>query len=84
MRTEAPQNWLKDRYYSLVDKFKETDFTSGVAFSFLSQKHQDDKAQAKIILAELKKYGLLKARKDIKDARQRIYNLIPLIPIGQK
>jgi len=78
------QNWLKERYYSLADKFKEMDFTSAEAFDYLANKHKDDKPQAKIILAELQKYGLLKARKDTIDARQRIYTLVPLIPTAKK
>ena len=84
MNTENLQNWLKDRYYSLVDKFKENDFTSEEAVNFLSKKHHDDKGQVKIILAELKKYGLLQARKDKQDARQRIYTLASLIPTAKK
>jgi type I restriction enzyme M protein len=78
------KNWLKERYYSLVDKFKQNDFNSEDAFNFLLHKHHDDKSQAKIILAELKKYGLLKSRKDKKDARQRIYTLVSLIPAAKK
>lgn len=84
MEQKNIQNWIKDRYYSLFDKFKESDFSSEDAFGFLSQRHKDDKPQAKIILAELKKYGLLETRKDEKDARQRIYNLTPLIPTAKK
>lgn len=84
MNTKNIQNWLKDRYYSLLEGFKESDFVFEEALNFLLKKHRDDKAQVKIILAELKKYGLLRARKDKKDARQRIYSLTPLIPAAKK
>lgn len=84
MNTENLQNWLKERYFSLSEQFKGNDFTSEEALAFLSKKHQDDKAQVKIILAELKKNGLVKARKDKKDARQRIYTLVSLIPTAQR
>jgi len=84
MSVEIIQNWLKDRYYSLLEQFKDADFTSDQALAILLQKHRDEKPQVKIILANLQKFGLLQARRSKNDARQRIYKLIPLVPTAAK
>ena len=75
MPTEKLQNWIKKRYFELLNQFKDSKFTFDEVFNFLKSKFEDSENQSKIILSEIKKAGLLMIEKNPKDKREKIYKL---------
>lgn len=71
-------NWIKKRYLSLWNKFKETSFTFKDAQELFYSLYQDSEKQTKLILSELKRAGYLKIRKNPSDKRESIYQLIDI------
>ncbi|MEM2555187.1 MAG: N-6 DNA methylase, partial [Nitrososphaerota archaeon] len=76
------ENWIQKRYLSLLDNFKTSPFTFEDAFKFLNNLYQDSEEQVKVILSEIKKAGFLKIKRNPKDRREKIYQLIS--PIYEK
>ena len=76
-------DWIQKRYLALCNNFKERSFKFSEAALFLNQKFEDSREQTKVILSELKKAKLLKAKKSTKDAREKIYTLVPLIQTSE-
>lgn len=68
--------WIKKRYFSLWEKFKEEPFGFQQAVSLLSSLYEDSEEQTKIILLELKKADYLKVNRNPKDKREAVYRLI--------
>jgi len=75
MPAEKLQNWIKKRYFELLNQFKDSKFTFDEAFNFLKSRFEDSEDQAKIVLSEIKKAGLLTIEKNPKDKREKIYQL---------
>ena len=68
-------NWIKKRYFSLREKFKNGIFNFGEATTALSNLYRDSEEQTKLVLSELKRAGYLKTTKNPQDKRESIYEL---------
>jgi len=71
--------WLEKRYLTLLNFFRDRSFTFDEAAEFLEKKFADTKNQAKVILSEFKKAGVLEITKNPSDKREKIYKLKPLM-----
>jgi type I restriction enzyme M protein len=78
MVIELPQ-WVKRRYLTLLNTFKEKSFTFDEIADFLNKTFNDSRDQVKVILSELNKAGILEIAKSPTDKREKIYKLKPLI-----
>jgi type I restriction enzyme M protein len=78
MAIELPQ-WVKRRYLTLLNTFKEKSFTFEEIADFLNKTFNDSRDQVKVILSELNKAGILEIAKSPTDKREKIYKLKPLI-----
>jgi type I restriction enzyme M protein len=78
MPLELPQ-WIKRRYLTLLNAFKEKSFTFDEIADFLNKTFNDSRDQVKVILSELNKAGILEIAKSPTDKREKIYKLKPLI-----
>jgi type I restriction enzyme M protein len=79
--TEKPlpsAKWIKKRYFALQEKFKKNRFTFTEASKALYDLYHDSENQTKLVLSELKRAGYLKASKNPKDAREKIYQLVDI------
>lgn len=74
------QNWIRDRYSTLLNEFKEQPFNFSEALEILQAKHEDGEAQVRNIISELQSAELLESRQDPEDGRRKIYELVPLVP----
>lgn len=68
--------WIKKRYFSLLENFKERKFTFDEAKNLLYSLYQDSENQTKLILSEIKRVGGLKIEKNPNDKRESIYQLV--------
>jgi type I restriction enzyme M protein len=73
------QNWIKNRYSTLLNNFSDKNFSFGEAFEVLENKHKDSEPQTRNIFSELQNAGLIKTKKDPKNKRQKIYKLEPIV-----
>jgi type I restriction enzyme M protein len=71
--------WIKRRYLTLLNAFKEKNFTFDEVADFLNKTFNDSRDQVKVILSELNKAGILEIAKNPTDKREKIYKLKPLI-----
>jgi type I restriction enzyme M protein len=78
MSSGLPQ-WVKRRYLTLLNAFKEKNFTFDEIADFLNKTFNDSKDQVKVILSEFNKAGVLEIAKSPTDKREKIYKLKPLI-----
>jgi len=78
MAIGLPQ-WVKRRYLTLLNTFKEKSFTFEEIADFLNKTFNDSRNQVKVILSELNKAGILEIAKSPTDKREKIYKLKPLI-----
>lgn len=67
--------WLDTRYEVLWGTYHDAPFKFDDAVNILKQKAQESEENVNVIMAELRKRGLLEVRFDPTDARKRIYNL---------
>jgi type I restriction enzyme M protein len=72
-------NWVQKRYLTLLEKFKASPFYFEEVAKTLKERFGDSEEQTKVILSELKSGGYLKAKRDPKDARKKIYSLVPVL-----
>lgn len=73
------QDWIKQRYYTIRERFKNNSFTFDDVSEVLFSKHKDSPEQTKLILSELKRAGLLKISKNPQDRRESIYTIVDII-----
>jgi len=78
------ENWIKKRYMTLLDLFKDRQFSFQDAVLKLYETYQDSEKQTKLVLSELKRANLLKTTKNPKDSRQKIYQLIDMFSPSAK
>jgi len=74
-------NWIKKRYFTLREKFRDKSFNFEEATAVLSALYQDSEEQTKLILSELKKAGYLKTTKNPEDKRESIYELVDVFKL---
>lgn len=72
------ENWIKKRYFTLQEKFKEGSFTFAEASETLYNLYRDSENQTKLVLSELKRAGYLKISKNPNDEREKIYQLVDI------
>ena len=72
------EDWIKKRYMTLFNIFKDQQFSFQDAVLKLYETYQDSDKQTKLVLSELKRANLLKITKNPKDSRQKIYQLIDM------
>ncbi|MEX2409907.1 MAG: N-6 DNA methylase [Candidatus Paceibacterota bacterium] len=77
------QNWILERYNTLLATLKKEDFSFDDASNILKKKHEDSKAQVRNILSDLTEAEMIESRENPKDKRKRIYNLVPIAPEGK-
>ncbi len=75
MNNNLPK-WLERQYAVLLESFGSREFRFPEAAKVLEESSQIPENQAKVVLAELRKSGVIKVRKDPTDARKRIYRLV--------
>lgn len=68
--------WIKKRYLTLWNEFKNRQFTFEEAKNTLYEYYQDSEQQTKLILSELKRANYLKIVKNPHDRRESIYQLL--------
>ncbi len=69
------QEWIKKRYIMILGEFKNRSFSFDEVVNFLFQTFQDSEEQAKNILSEIKKTGLLEVSRGEKDKREKVYRI---------
>jgi len=72
------QTWLKVRYLTLRDKFKDNNFNFDEASKTLFDVYRDSEEQTKLVLSELKRAGYLKIGRNPKDKREAVYLLVDI------
>jgi len=72
-------NWVQKRYLTLLEKFKASPFYFEEVAKILKERFGDSEEQTKVILSELKNGGYLRVKRDLQDARKKIYSLVPLV-----
>lgn len=72
------QTWLKVRYLTLRDKFKDNNFDFDEASKTLFDVYRDSEEQTKLVLSELKRAGYLKISRNPKDKREAVYLLVDI------
>ena len=82
MQSNNLPTWIKKRYLSLWEKFKEKSFDFEQAVSVLEDGYQDSREQTKLILSELKRAKLLKVKSKAKDKREKIYRLLNIFEVS--
>lgn len=71
-------SWIKKRYFTLLEKFKNENFNFDQAKEALFSLYQDSEEQTKLILSELKRANYLKITKNPEDKREAIYQLVDI------
>lgn len=79
MKEDVLDNWIKRRYFTLLDKFGKDGFSFKAAFYFLKERYQDSEEQVKVILSKMKRAGFLEIERSKEDKREKIYKLKPLV-----
>ena len=77
--TNILPSWIERRYLKLLNTFQNSKFTFDEAFEVLNKEFDDSKDQVKVICSEINKAGLLDIEKSAEDAREKIYQLKPLV-----
>ena len=72
-------NWVQKRYLTLLEKFKASPFHFEEVVKILKERFGDSEEQTKVILSELKSGGCLKVKRELQDARKKIYSLVPWV-----
>lgn len=72
------QKWLNKRYEALKEAFSGSQFRSEEAGEVLKKKFEAGEDQVNVVLSELRRAGLLESQSDPKDAREKIYRLLPV------
>lgn len=78
------QTWLKVRYLTLRDKFKDNNFNFDEASKTLFDVYRDSEEQTKLVLSELKRAGYLKIGRNPKDKREAVYLLVDIFAKSNK
>jgi len=77
-------NWIKKRYFSLQEKFKNNTFNFKEAAAALFNLYKDSEEQTKLVLSELKRASYLKITKNPKDKRESVYELKDVLEYSAK
>ncbi|MCM8829499.1 MAG: type I restriction-modification system subunit M [Candidatus Omnitrophica bacterium] len=77
--TKDLQEWIKKRYYSIREKFKNDSFKFDDVSNALFNLYKDSPEQTKLILSELKRAGLLETTKNPEDRRESIYQVVDIL-----
>jgi len=72
------QSWLKVRYLTFRDKFKDNNFNFDEASKILFDVYRDSEEQTKLVLSELKRAGYLNISRNPKDKREAVYRLVDI------
>ncbi|MEM2146392.1 MAG: PAS domain S-box protein, partial [Candidatus Jordarchaeaceae archaeon] len=67
------EGWIKNRYISLLNEFKDKEVSFDEIFSFLNKIYGDSKQQVKVILSKINKAGLLSIKRSKQDMREKVY-----------
>lgn len=76
-QTSLP-DWIKKRYFSLLERFKDDNFNFEEAKNTLFSLYKDSEEQTKLILSELKRANYLEVTKNPDDKREAVYKLIDI------
>ncbi|MEM2915709.1 MAG: class I SAM-dependent DNA methyltransferase, partial [Candidatus Bathyarchaeia archaeon] len=70
-------DWLERRYQILFNKFGENPFRFEDASKLLVEENKDSWMEVPVYISELRKAGLIQSEPDPKDARKKIYRMVP-------
>jgi len=76
-------DWLRKRYDLLWKSFKQNPFTFDEAKKLLMAENHDSENQINVFLAELRNHDYIITEKNEKDARKRIYKLVPFTDVQE-
>lgn len=79
MSPENTQQWIKNRYLTLLERFQENEFSFEEGLQALAEKHSDNPPQVKKILSFLRRSNFIQIKRYPEDRRQKLYRVIPIV-----